>query len=80
MNNHKERGIYIVLLIFLCLASLGLVFYVFNSQNLREAKPLPISSTLVFNSKFNPYFLFVDSKLHSNLCIMDMYYQVEHLD
>lgn len=51
MNSPKERFIYIFLLVFLCLASFGLGFYVFKSGIHKEAKPLPSSDSIVLNVK-----------------------------
>ncbi len=51
MNSRKERFIYIFLLFVLCLASFGLGFYVFKSENHKEAKPLPPSDSIVLNAK-----------------------------
>ncbi len=51
MYNHKERLIYVLLLIFMCLVSFGLGFFVFRTSHLQETRSLPISDSIVLNAK-----------------------------
>lgn len=51
MNSRNERFIYIFLLIFMCLASFGLGFYVYKTSNSKEAKPLPASDSIVLKAR-----------------------------
>ena len=51
MEKKKERLVYMVLLVVLCLASFGLGFYVFKISDEKEARSVPINDSLTLDAK-----------------------------
>ncbi len=50
MENSGGRRVYILLLLFLCLVSFALGYFMFKMTNAKEAKPIPVNDSITLNA------------------------------
>lgn len=49
MENKNERNIYIFLLLVLCLISLGMGYYIYKKEHIKEIKPVPVNDSITLD-------------------------------